>query len=326
LTRCIITYMSRYPNNSSTGVPQSPYDDSKDTLSPTFLGGPAAPLTARRARQSGPGGTGIPMDLDELGQVSASIIKMEAAVERLRINLVALDEPDDIYENLKKQELLKSQLDTHKKTRYALQLRRIAAQASFSFSPEGIETIIDTCNELGSLTAVIAAFSSSVSISILFSGIRGNLFYFFVSWWCSIIALTTGLGLSVVSSRKTKSRDTATDVDWWRVHLGGFVVGLCLLASVGSIVCMCYASMTLNVSNELAPDDGAPSIAGGPSIPNGVPIATMVVASIIIIVICGGAFIALFLGPFRFSTKRHWTVRRDRKMEEARRQREEHGY
>jgi hypothetical protein len=61
------------------------------------------------------------------------------------------------------------------------------------------------------------------------------------------------------------------------------------------------------------PKDGrdplTPTIEAGPSIPNGAPVVTIIIASILIFIICGGAFIAIFIGPFRMSWRHTWAKR-----------------
>ncbi|KAF7302918.1 hypothetical protein MKEN_01254200 [Mycena kentingensis (nom. inval.)] len=260
-----------------------------------------------------PSSPGDPSPMDsEISQCSAIARKLAQAEKDLRRELESLTKTDEIYKNLKKQDLIRRQCDLMKQELYSLQLRKIAQNARFSFSPESIESIRAVCADIGNTTAVVAAFCASISISILFGAVRGNLFFFFAAWWCSIIALTSGLGLSVLS---TKRRDTsgkqpanadATDKDWWRIHVSGWIVGFCLLAAVGSIVSLCYGAMTLDVSAELGADAADPRIKNGPKIPNGVPRTTIIIGTVIIAFICGGAFFAIFAGPFRFSARRRW--------------------
>lgn len=59
----------------------------------------------------------------------------------------------------------------------------------------------------------------------------------------------TGLAVSMLVSRKGEVPHKARNRDWWRVHLSGFLVAVCLLASVGSVVSMCYGAIAFDVSS-----------------------------------------------------------------------------
>ena|ERR1700761_2105502 len=84
------------------------------------------------------------------------------------------------------------------------------------------------------------------------------------------------------------------------------------------------------VRSELKPFFNAPRIDDGPAPPNGIiPLYTTLIAGLFILLICGGAFFALFLGPyvklfvgldkntkdqtsFRFATRKTWVEREDK--------------
>ncbi|KAF8579846.1 hypothetical protein K439DRAFT_349668 [Ramaria rubella] len=255
-------------------------------------------------------------DADAMKKLRTMTIRIDKALENIEDELLGELSDLQLCECLQREELLARQSDDLKVKIRTLEWKELARSKPFGFSPDSMETVLEICNEVGNITSVVAALSASIAITILYSAVRGNMFYFFAAWWCSIISLTSGIALSILSTKYTrKISRPLKSWDWWRVHVSGVITTICLLGVVGAIVAMCYGAIHYDLSVELQAGFPPPHIQDGPSVPT-VPWASIIVASIIISIICGGAFFALFIGPFRFSLRRTWDMREQKGLHE----------
>jgi len=216
--------------------------------------------------------------------------------------------------NLQQDEVLRTHLIKLRNKLNVLEWRTFASRQSFwNLDPVVVDRLLDIQRETATSTGALAALGASLSLSILYSGSRGNMWPFFVAWWLFVISLavTSALATSSSASSITVSTDLletdrepaattlskATAKNWLLQRLSVLLVFISLCSMVGGFAAFAAAAAAYSVSDDL--HGGGPHITSGPDLGSkGIRLVPEIVAYTVIGIL-GSAMCGAFLYRMR---------------------------
>ncbi|KAF8318166.1 hypothetical protein DL93DRAFT_2165196 [Clavulina sp. PMI_390] len=235
-----------------------------------------------------------------------------------RIGVTDDENPEALVKILNTDEVLRNHLNRLKTKRNKLEWRALALEPGFfKLNPLVVERLLDIQKDSASAVGALAVVGATLAISLMYSASRGNMWYFFVSWWMFVVSMATTSGLSLAGAGSSISgasdlleTDTyvdeaggsegisrATPKNWLKQKISVIAVAFSLIGVAAGWALLAAGAAGYNLYNEIT-EQNSPKIEAGPNLgPGGIRlperIITYVIIGIFVIVLIGGYFYRL---------------------------------
>jgi len=177
-----------------------------------------------------------------------------------------------------------------------LRWRALGSQTSIGMSAGAMERLLDIQRDTGASAAALAVFGAGLSLSVMYSAVRGDMWWIFCAWWCFISAVAISGMLAVLAAGSDASATRATHTNWILRRWGAVGIGISYCAVIMGLASFCVGAAGYDVGYDLR--GKGPTITGGPDLTDfgdNLPIYSKVVSYVLIGTLCIIYFAAYFI-------------------------------